>query len=176
MFHVNKLKYCYFSACIFRSQNSFISYFCILIVNKLWFVFADLARTSWLGANEDSQRRDKWAQRFLQHHLPSAQGRHQNHQQQHRLMESAVVLTIDDLVMTCVITLNNQRSKRREPFFSSDKRLLKLPKDMNTVYVDFTEYYSSNGATSTGGSWAKTAHAAFDLGQWVRFLCVTAVG
>ncbi|WAR03200.1 UH1BL-like protein [Mya arenaria] len=60
-----------------------------------------------------------------------------------KLLESCMVLKIEDFTVYMVSTADNKRTPQK--FFSSDKKALHLPSDMSTVHIEYTEYFFTEG-------------------------------
>lgn len=61
-----------------------------------------------------------------------------------RLLESCMVLEIEEFTIYCISTADQKRNNPHK-FFSSEKKVLHLPHDMPIIHLEFTEYYFPEG-------------------------------
>ena len=66
-----------------------------------------------------------------------------------KLMESCIVLKIEEFIIYMVSTADNKRSTPQK-FFSSDKKALHLPADMSVVHMEYTDYFFTEGIDYPG--------------------------
>lgn len=66
-----------------------------------------------------------------------------------KLLESCMVLKIEEFIIYRVSTADNKRNSPQK-FFSSDKKALHLPSDMSVVHVEYTEYFFADGIDYPG--------------------------
>ncbi|XP_052224963.1 UHRF1-binding protein 1-like isoform X2 [Dreissena polymorpha] len=65
-----------------------------------------------------------------------------------KLLESCMVLKIEDFIIYMVSTVNNKKGTRGsspQKFLSSDKKVLHLPADMSMVHIEYTDYFFTEG-------------------------------
>jgi hypothetical protein len=67
-----------------------------------------------------------------------------------RLLESCVVLRLEDFALYRVSSAIDDRRSSPRKFLASDKKQLLLPKNMSSVHVEFTEYYFPDGKDFPG--------------------------
>ncbi|XP_053383939.1 bridge-like lipid transfer protein family member 3B isoform X2 [Mercenaria mercenaria] len=73
-----------------------------------------------------------------------SQGQGQTGQRVTKLLESCMVLKIEEFIIYRVSTADNKRNTPKK-FFSSDKKALHLPSDMSVVHVEYTDYFFTDG-------------------------------
>ncbi|XP_071104547.1 bridge-like lipid transfer protein family member 3B [Haliotis cracherodii] len=64
-----------------------------------------------------------------------------------RLLESCVVVKLEDFTIYMVSTPDNKRTGHPK-FFASDKKLLHLPADMSVLHLEYTDYFFPEGLES----------------------------
>ncbi|KAL4224791.1 UHRF1 (ICBP90) binding protein 1-like [Mactra antiquata] len=62
-----------------------------------------------------------------------------------KLLESCMVLRIEDFIIYRISTADSKRGVAPQKFFSSDKKALHLPADMSMVHMEYTEYFFTEG-------------------------------
>lgn len=66
-----------------------------------------------------------------------------------KLLESCMVLKIEEFIIYMVSTADNKRGAPQK-FFSSDKKALHLPADMSMVHMEYTDYFFTEGIDYPG--------------------------
>ena len=66
-----------------------------------------------------------------------------------RLLESCVVVKLEDFTVYMVSSPHNQRTSHNK-FLASDKKQLHLPSDMSVLHLEFTEYFFPTDFNSPG--------------------------
>ncbi|XP_060600792.1 bridge-like lipid transfer protein family member 3B isoform X2 [Ruditapes philippinarum] len=61
-----------------------------------------------------------------------------------KLLESCMVMKIEEFIIYRVSTADNKRNMPQK-FFSSDKKALHLPSDMSVIHVEYTDYFFTDG-------------------------------
>lgn len=61
-----------------------------------------------------------------------------------RLLESCIVLEIEEFTIYCISTADQKRNNPHK-FFSSERKVLHLPHDMPIIHLEYTEYYFPEG-------------------------------
>lgn len=80
-----------------------------------------------------------------------APGHSQAKQRTTKLLESCMVLKIEEFIIYRVSTADSKRSMPQK-FFSSDKKALHLPSDMSVVHIEYTDYFFTDGIDYPGKS------------------------
>ena len=75
---------------------------------------------------------------------------HPVHPPPSRLLESGVVLRLEDFALYRVSSAIDERRSTPRKFISSDKKQLLLPRTMSAVHFDFTDYYFPDGKDLPG--------------------------
>lgn len=71
-------------------------------------------------------------------------------QKQTELLESCIVVRVEDFALFRVSTALDSKRSTPKKFLSSDKKQLLLPPEMSSVHVVFTDYYFPEGIDSPG--------------------------
>ena len=66
-----------------------------------------------------------------------------------KLLESCMVLKIEEFIIYRVSTADQKRNMPQK-FFSSDKKALHLPSDMSVIHVEYTDYFFTDGIDYPG--------------------------
>ena len=66
-----------------------------------------------------------------------------------KLLESCMVLRIEEFIIYRISTSDNKRSAPKK-FFCSDKKALHLPSDMSMVHIEYTDYFFTEGLEYPG--------------------------
>ena len=72
-----------------------------------------------------------------------------------KLLESCMVLRIEDFVLYRVSTAKDNKRNSPKKFLASDKKQLLLPQDMSSIHVEYTDYYFPEGIHFPG-KWRQT--------------------
>lgn len=72
--------------------------------------------------------------------------------QQSELLESCIVVRVEDFALFRVSTALDSKRSAPKKFLSSDKKQLLLPPEMPSINVVFTEYYFPDGKDFPGSS------------------------
>lgn len=83
------------------------------------------------------------------HSNEPALGHSQAKQRTTKLLESCMVLKIEEFIIYRVSTADSKRSTPKK-FFSSDKKALHLPSDMSVVHIEYTDYFFTDGIDYPG--------------------------
>lgn len=79
----------------------------------------------------------------------SCSGQGQSKQKVSKLLESCMVLRIEEFIIYRISTADNKRGAPQK-FFSSDKKALHLPSDMSMVHIEYTDYFFTEGIDYPG--------------------------
>ena len=70
---------------------------------------------------------------------------HVQAQRQTKLLESSMVVRLEDFAIYRVSTAHDHKRSSPKKFIASDKKQLLLPPEMSSIHVEYTDYYFPEG-------------------------------